>query len=257
MRIIRPQSRAEWFISGIGLIRKNIYGWDDDKPLPGFKVCLYGYYNRKYDSIAEIAEANWQAYCERHKYALRMFPGAYEDSGTDIVDGDREKFKLYYDIRGLFDVVMYLDVDSIIMNTDVRIESVLSNKESPYVGDLSSFLWTYDENGPNSSLLIARTDDTTERHLRFAYERAKTENNVRHGKIELGGISDQDSMRDLMGIPPFSATFGNCFEAESVGICYKWQDYKPSDWIVTFPGMSFEEKLAKMREFSARALAKA
>ena len=46
---------------------------------------MYGYWNARYDPIAEIAEPNWLAYCQRHDYALRLYPGAF----TDTEDGDR------------------------------------------------------------------------------------------------------------------------------------------------------------------------
>jgi hypothetical protein len=255
MRIIQPRSREEWFINDVGLVRKNICNWDGDKPIPGVKVALYGYYDRKYDQIAEVAEANWAAYCRRHGYALRTYPGAYRNSREGIVDGDREKFALYYDIRGLFDVVCYLDIDSLFINMGLTIERCVDPVYWPDVlekiGPLKPFAWTYDDNGPNSSLLIARTDDRTEQHLRFAYERAKVENNVRHGRIEPGGISDQDSMRDLMNVPPFRDTFGHCYAASEIGIAFKEADVTPQAWIVTMAGLPFEEKLERMRALTA------
>jgi hypothetical protein len=255
MKTFLPKTRAEWFIPDVGLVRKNFCGWDPkgDLPLPGVRVCVYGYYNKKYDPVAEIAEANWAQYCGRHGYALRTYPGGF----TDTEDGDRmhdpergeARFPLYYDIRGIFDIVMYLDIDSLFVNMDVRIEQLIDR------GDITNpptyatrFLWTFDDNGPNTSLLIARTDDTTEQHLRYAYEYAKNNNNVRHDRIERGGISDQDAMTALMSRPPFSHTFGNCFAASEVGIAYKEADVTPQTWIRSYAGMSLDDKLAAMKE---------
>jgi hypothetical protein len=249
MKTFLPKTRAEWFITDIGLVRKNFCGWDakGDLPLPGVRVCVYGYYNKKYDAIAEIAETNWAAYCARHGYALRTYPGGF----TDTEDGDRmhdpekgeNRFGLYYDIRGLFDIVMYLDIDSLFVDMNVQIEGRLEWTD----GSLP-FVWTYDDNGPNTSLLIARTDDRTARHLRYAYEYAKNNNNVRHDRIERGGISDQDAMTALMHRPPFRDTFGHCYAASEVGIAYKEADVTPSTWIRSYAGLSFEEKLAAMKE---------
>ena len=261
--IVRPGSRQEWlsygklYLTETDLVRKNYCGWtkEGDFPLPGVRVCLYGYYNAKYDPIAEIAEANWNAYCRRHGYALRTYPGAF----TDTEDGDRmhdpvrgeARFPLYYDIRGLFDIACYLDIDSLFVNMGMPIEAVLANNPPSYD---RRFAWSYDDNGPNTSVLIARTDDTTEKHLRYAYEYAKNNNNVRHDRIERGGISDQDAMTDLMNIPPFSRTFGSCFSADSMGIAYKEDDVTPQTWIRSYAGMSFDEKLAAMKERTRAAV---
>jgi hypothetical protein len=249
---IKSRPRGDWFITVEGIVRKNLWGFNDDLPARGFSVAVYGYYNERYDSIAEIAEANWLEYCRRHGYALRTYPGAFKDElpGAKGVVHNEEgegRFKLYHDIRGLFQVVMYLDIDSLFVNMEVSIEGRLAESASPPYRRSPRFLWTYDENGPNSSVLIACTDDLTEKHLRFAYERARTENHVRHGKIELGGISDQDAMTDLMNIPPFRDTFGNCRSGPEVGVCYKESEARATDWIVTFSGLSLEQKIERMR----------
>lgn len=102
-----------------------------------------------------------------------------------------------------------------------------------------------------SGLWIARTDDTTEKHLRHAYERAAVENNARNGIVEPHGISDQDSMTRLMHIPPFSHTFGNCVDAERIGFCFP-DTTNPNPWIVTARGGSIQEKLRALKEWDAK-----
>ena len=238
-----PQSREEWFVTRDGMVRKNLVGWDDDKPLPGVRVCLYSWYNLKYDPIAEIAEANWTTYCQRHGYALRMYPGLYRGSDGPIVDGDQDKFAMYYDLRGLFDIVCYLDIDSLFVEMDWKIETAACGP----------FAWSFDDNGPNSSLLIAGTDDVTERHLRYAYEYAKANDHVRHGKIEPGGMSDQDAMTLLMTRPPFNRTFRTCLPAADLGIAFKEPAPGESPGIRTFAGIPFDEKLAAMKRQVAHA----
>ncbi len=208
----------------------------------GARVCFISYWNDKYAPLADIARPNWKKYCEKNEYALRFYPGEYhEDPSRPQTFGDKGKFRLYYDVRGHFDIIVFLDIDSLFMNHDIRISSILIGGHR--------FLWTFDDNGPLSGLWIARTDEITEKHLRYAYERAAIESHVRHGKIEPNGISDQDSMRDLMRIPPFSNTFWNCHPAVSVGHCYP-ENYKPGRWIITFPGMSVEQKLEGMRKYA-------
>lgn len=210
----------------------------------GAKVAIFSTFNDKYAPLAEIARPSWKAYAERHGYALCFYPGEYhEDPSRPQTFGDKGKHRLYYDLRGHCDIVMFLDIDVIIMNPAIKIESVLEDR---------TFLWTYDDSGPMSGLWIARTDDTTERHLRYAYERASRESNVRYGKIEPNGISDQDSMRDLMVIPPFSQTFGNCEPSIEVGHCFE-TNYKHGAWLITFPGMSVEQKAERMKIYAAES----
>jgi len=203
------------------------------------KIALFSTWNDKYGPLAEIAIPNWVAYCKRHGYTFVPFEGEYhEDPNMPLTFGDKVKFELWYCLRGKYDVAMFLDIDSLIMTHDVCIEDVLGHRR---------FLWTFDDNGPLSGLWIARTDDVTEKHLRYAYERAAIENNVRHGKIEPNGISDQDSMTRLMNTPPFSDTFGNCFRNTDVGFCHP-DTWTPGKWIVTCRGGSLESKLATMKK---------
>jgi hypothetical protein len=200
-------------------------------------------YDRKYDPIAEIAEDNWARYALRHGISLRTYPGAFHtDPSKRETYGDKVRFSLYYDVRGIFDVVMFLDIDSVFVNINQRIEETLQGRR---------FLWTYGDGGPMSGLWIARTDDMTEKHLRFAYERAAAENNTRYDKIEPNGISDQDAMAWCMNVPPFNSTFGNCVEAESVGFCFP-DTTMPRPWIVTARGGNIEEKIAALTPWLAR-----
>ena len=201
-------------------------------------VSIFAAYDDRYAPLAAIARPNWKAYTEKHNYALRFYPRGYHtDPSHPESYGDKNRFAWFYDQRGLCDIVMYLDVDSLFVNMDTRVEDVLGSQR---------FLWTFAEGGPMSGLMIARTDDKTERHLRYAYELAACENNVRHGVIEPNGLSDQDAMTRLMRVPPFDVTFMNCVPAESVGFCYP-DTPNPSPWIVTCRGGSLAEKLATMR----------
>lgn len=209
----------------------------------GPRICIISSWNDRYAPLAEIARPNWIAYAQRHGYAIRLYPGEYhEDPSRLETFGDKGKFRLYTDVRGWCDMVMWLDIDSLFTNMDTRIEDIIG---------VSRFMWTCDENGPLSGLWVARTDDTTEKHLRFAYERAAIENNVRHGVIEPNGISDQDSMTRLMNVPPFVRTFRHCPPAAEVGHCYE-SNWQPDSWIITFPGMTVEQKISKMKAWAAK-----
>lgn len=235
------KSRADWFITTDGLVRKNIVGFERDLPVPGTRVCLFSTYDEKYDCLAAIAEPNWTEYCTKHGYALRTYPGAFHlDPSRPDTYGDKVKFSLYHDLRGLFDEVVFLDIDSLFVNMEKPMEQL--GEHGP------KMLWTFGEGGPMSGLMVMSASDRTEKHLRYAYELAARENNTRHGVIEPNGISDQDAMTRLMTVPPFIETFQYCVPAESVGFCYPDTE-NPNPWIVTCRGGSLEDKLARMRQW--------
>ena len=243
--VFAPKTRADWFITTTGMIRKNFCNWtkDGDFPLPGVRVCVFGIYNEKYDRLAELAEPNWDAYCRLHGYAFRLYPGGYhEDPAKPETFGDKSKFNYFYDMWALFDIIAFVDIDSVFVGMEPQIEYILGR---------SQFLWTYGEGGPMSGLMIARTNTIVEKHLRHAYEYAAVNNNVRHGKIEPNGISDQDAMKALMHVPPFSQTLGNCVEAESIGFCFP-DTKNPRPWIVSAKGGDLENKIAALTPWLTR-----
>lgn len=213
----------------------------------GLRIVVVSTFNARYAAIADAAKENWIAYCRHNGYALRFYPDFYhEDPARPETFGDKCKHEIYYDVRGQADYVMFLDIDSLFMNFDVRVEDRIGHFAS------TPFWFTYDDSGPLSGLWIARTDDTTEKRLRRIYEYAAMTNNVRHGKIEPNGISDQDAMRALMSAPPFAGLLQDCSEARFAGHTFP-ETYYDGAWIIGFPGCSPEEKLALIKAWLLRA----
>jgi hypothetical protein len=222
--------------------REHLRLFANTQPRP--RVCIFSMFNDAYAPLADIARPNWKAYAERHGYAVRWYPGGFHlDPSNPTSYGDKVKFQWFYDLRGYCDITMFLDIDSLFMNFDCRIEDRIGSDR---------FFWTYDESGPLSGLMIARSDEKTEKHLRAAYERAAIENNVRNGQIEPNGISDQDSMTRLMNVPPFDETFGNCGDAEENGHCFP-ENWKPGKWIIGFPGRTVAQKREGMLKYAKLA----
>lgn len=213
------------------------------------RVCIFAAFNEAYQPLADIARPNWEAYALKHNYALRFYPrGFHLDPEHPQSYGDKNRFSWYYDLKGMCEIVVYLDIDSLFVNMEAKLEWLIHPNISDYT---RPFCWTYGEGGPMSGLMAMRTDDATEKHLRYAYEYAAANNNVRHGVVEPNGLSDQDAMARLMNVPPFSSTFGHCVQAEGLGFCYPDTE-NPNPWIVTCRGGSIEEKLAVMKEWSAK-----
>lgn len=204
------------------------------------KVCLFATFNERYAPLAAIAEPNWKAYCEQHGYGLRFYPDGYhEDQNEPKTYGDKGKFQWYFELRGECDIVAFLDIDSLFVDMTPEIHYFADDR---FVHN--QFTYGYDENGPNSTFWIAKTDDETERCLRYAYEYAAANNHVRHGNIEPNGMSDQDAFAALMHVPPFRRILGYPVSWDELGIHKHITDKIP--WIVTFAGLSLEDKKREM-----------
>lgn len=228
------------------------------------KICLFTVSSPEYAEIATITLPVMQKYCQRHGYAMEL--GAYHTNPNSLVDyGDRSKLRLYDKFFNDYDAMMFLDVDALIMNHDIKIEDVLCGRP---------FLWTYDANGPCSGFWIAQCVQPVRHALITVSNRAPLLGNVRtlehlgppHKitlEMEPRGQSDQETMRAMMHEPPFNKVLGHCVSGKEAGHCYdypeigwpeEWQyinHYTPGDWIVTFPSLSLERRVELLRRYAS------
>ena len=234
------------------------------------KTVLLVTWNAKYTPIAEVTLPLMRVYTTRHDYELCDLPTGYHEDPADLLNyGDRGK---YGHALGLFaqgyEIVCFIDVDVCVMNHAKRIEDVLG---------IEDFLWSFDPNGPCSGFWIARNTPAV-RHL-FTKVREKAlelgkvmtyEKADPHGvvlQMEPHGASDQETLKAMLGIPPFSRLLWNCQAAKSVGHCYHdparygWHDeytrgmvaYEPGDWLVTAPSVPLIERAAILRDYQLLA----
>lgn len=230
------------------------------------RVVMITCYNDTYSSLAEVALKNFERYCIRHGYSL--FAGNYHTNPSDLKTyGDRGKIDLFNRHYNTFDIVMFLDIDALVMNQEIRIEDVLGKRP---------FLWTFDVNGPCSGFWIARCIPEVFLTLNTVKNRAVIGGNVRTVyepgppaktvlEMEPTGQSDQKTMLSMMNEPPYAAVLGHCVAGNDAGHCYprdvmKWpnefpnlNDYAPGDWLVTFPSVNLNERVLLMREYAEKA----
>lgn len=232
------------------------------------RVLLITVVSKEYADIGDITLPNMQAYCEKHGYSMNV--GLYHTDPARLDDyGDRGKIALFSSHINDYDMTMFLDVDALIMNSDIKIEDVLGNR---------LFLWTYGPDGPCSGFWIARSTPAVHSALVAVQSKAPLVGNVRTREemgpphkivleMEPRGQSDQEVMRSLMNIPPFSEVFGpkNCVSLKEAGHCFdfreiRWPDnwdhmghYAPGDWLLTFPGCPLERRVELLREAARKA----
>jgi len=233
---------------------------------PKQRVAFLTYFNDTYKPLAEIALPNFYRYCKRHGYQLVQ--GPYQTDPSDLKTyGDRGKIDLFNQIYRDYDIVMFLDIDALVMNQSVRIEDMLGNLP---------FLWTYDCNGPCSGFWIARCiadvflmlntvrNRAPEGGGLIARESAGPPHSVTLS-MEPYGTSDQTMMRRLMNVPPYAEVLQHCYTGGSCGHTYprdvmKWpeqypniNDYEPGAWLVTFPAVPLDQRVKLMREYAQKA----
>lgn len=230
------------------------------------KVAVITVVNKTYAAVGDITLPVLAAYCDRHGYGMEV--GLYHTDPAQLDSyGDRGKIKVFEKIFNDYDIIMFLDVDALVMNSAIRIEDVLGERP---------FLWTYGPDGPCSGFWIARTTRDVYLTMAAVANRAPLVGNVRTREeagpphkivleMEPRGQSDQEVMRSLMHIPPFSHVLRHCVSLKEAGHCFhfgevgwpaNWNDlghYEPGDWILTFPAIPLERRVELLREAARTA----
>ena len=210
------------------------------------RIGLMSAWNELYQPLANIAAPIMESYCARHGYTFLPGPGWYHDRLDDpTTRGDLCKAAMFQRYYSEFDVLMWMDIDDIIMNHSVRIEDVLGNKP---------FVWTYDVNGVCSGFWIARTLPIIRNYMqRFAFNVA----------YENGG-GDQDGMFLIAQRPTYRFIMDLCIPGKQAGHCYDFDamgmpkdlmwinGYEPGDWVVTFPSIELGRRMELMNEYASR-----
>jgi hypothetical protein len=91
-------------------------------------ICVLVSYNEAYSKVAELTVFhNIQKYCENHGYTL------WVDKQQEL-DNDRsshwQKIKTTINILPKFDWVFFIDTDCLIMNSDIKLESLIDDNYS-------------------------------------------------------------------------------------------------------------------------------
>ena len=211
------------------------------------KVGLMTAFNSLYAPLAQIAVPIMEAYCKRHGY--RLLVGEYHDRPGEenrMSRGDLCKPAMFLQHADDYDVLMWLDVDSIIMSHGFRIQDVLDGRD---------WLWTGNTDGPMSGFWIGRATPLVRAWVhRFAFACA----------YEYGG-GDQYAMREVAKWFPYDRLTGgdNIVYGREAGHCFapevgapegleKTIIYRPGDWIVTFPGLDIARRIDLMAQYAAK-----
>ncbi len=232
------------------------------------RCCLITVVNAAYAGIGDITLPNMAAYCQKHGYGMEV--GPYRTDPANLLTfGDRGKIVMFDKFYNDFDAIMFLDVDAVITNSDIKIEDVLGDRP---------FVWSHHVDGPCSGFWIARTIPIVHLALAAVLNKAPLMGNVKT-REELGpphkvilemeprGQSDQEVMRSLMHLPPFDAVFGrqNCLSGKEVSHCLDYRaigwpehfdflgNWEPGDWIYSAPAQPLPKRMELLRIAAEKA----
>lgn len=232
------------------------------------RVCIITVCNPDYVPIGDITLPALQRYAQKHGYGVEL--GPYHTNPRQLLSyGDRGKYTLFEKFYNDYDIIMFLDIDAIVMNSDIKVEDVLGER---------NFLWTYGVDGPCSGFWIARTEPIVHLTLAYVANLAPIAGNVRTREdlgpphkivleMEPRGQSDQEVMRSIMNMPPFDRVLGaeNCVSLKEAGHCFDFRaigwpehfdymgNYESGDWLLTFPGVPFDRRLQLLQAASEKA----
>lgn len=218
------------------------------------KTAIVTAFNEAYAPIADVTLPLMKLYADRHGYGLHL--GRYHENPAQLKTyGDRGKIDLYLKQYDTHDTLMWLDIDVLILNHDLKIEDVIEDRP---------FVWSYDCNGPCSGFWIAKCVPEVAMMFNKVAEEAMLGRSVIARELsaphrvsvqfEPHGTSDQMMMRELMNLPPYREVLQHCLSSKQVGHCYdyrilKWPEaydymgnYEDGDWLYTLPSVELQRR---------------
>lgn len=189
------------------------------------RIALAILYTPSIRNYAEIAVRNRETYCRRHGYDLLV--------ADDVIDPGRPPAwsKILHVLKHLprYDWIFWTDADALVMNLALPIERIIDERYNLIISG------KYPK-APKvcSGEFLIRSCDWSLRYLRAVYDdHAKSPWWEQQSMINL-----LTQWRDGIKILPFGA------------ISKRTHNYCPGDWMIHFPGMANEKRLALMRKYA-------
>lgn len=206
-------------------------------------------------NLAEVTQPTRARYAEKHGYDCFFFEVAKDRGDACKRDAYEALWK-----RG-YDVMVWMDLDSQVMNSTVRIEGIVERyMERPLIdvidfrGPLFTkhFLWSYDHGGPNSGVYIVRFTSEGRHWMDRAYA-TMLEN----------GLADETAMEILAITHPFKdwvracpGTVLNSYDYRYYGwekYTHEINAYKPGNFVLHMPGYPNEVRIPELKRRLAEA----
>lgn len=222
------------------------------------KVAIVSAGSADYADLAAVTQPTRAAYASKHGYDCY-----YMEVAKDR--GDACKRDCYEALWGKgYDVMVWCDLDSQIMCSDIRVEDIVDRYMFPTptyhtgmtVAEGCHFLWGYDHGGPNSGVYIVRFTDEG-RHWMDRVYATMLEN----------GLADETAMEILATTHPFKDYVRACpgvvlnsydyayygWDRYSLEYQRKMNLYEPGRFILHMPGWPNEVRIPELKRRLAEA----
>lgn len=214
------------------------------------KIAIVSAGSPDYYDLAAVTQPSRAAYADKHEYSCYYFEVVKER-------GDACKRDAYEALWGRgYDVMVWMDLDSVVMNSDISVERIWHEYAENDFGDPIHFLWGYDHGGPNSGVYIVRFTDEGRHWMERAYA-TMLEN----------GLADETAMEILATTYPFKDYVRACpgvllnsypyhlygWDKYSIEYQRKLNLYEPGRWILHLPGIPNEQRIPILKKYLEEA----
>lgn len=152
--------RSLFLISGLLLIsEKSLYSQEQKK----CRIAIISLYDSNYKNIGQYSDINKTNYAKKHEYDLFLYHNVLDQSRP----GAWSKIRAIQRHLKDYDWIYWSDADSLIMNTDVKLEDIIDDKfnmvisKEVYRGDL------------NTGSFLIKNCDWSQQLLKEVYEQSQ------------------------------------------------------------------------------------
>lgn len=199
-------------------------------------------FSPSHQALADISVPNLEAYCKRHGYEMRII----HIENDNYAYKKHEAFKEWVQ-NDYFDILLYIDIDALIMNFNYKVED--------FINDDECFCITADPNGLNGGVILLRNDTWGKLFNDFVLEQR---NNYENEQNIYDAFREHESVGRLITVKPHPSfnqydysLYIECKDRigrEDLG------DFKEGNFIIHFPALSIENKIAMMQEYKEKII---
>jgi len=209
------------------------------------KIGLLNVYDQNYQSLADITIQNKKDYCDLHGYEFIDFSIAKNNTGKHVAFS-----KFYAALKKMYnyDWIFYNDLDSLIMNYNIKLESFIDNNYDMIV--------SYDINGLNSGQWFVKNSPWAHSFMKKVFCRDEFN--------EFGGWADQiafcntwlysgEAMQKTKVVPQklFNSYLYETFGKNDEGDSPYWPQgqFQKGDFCLHFCGMPHDMRESYIKQY--------
>jgi hypothetical protein len=201
------------------------------------KIALLNTYDQAYKPLADLLRNNKKEYCDKHGYDfIELQREAYPNRHAAY-----NKFICTQEILPYYDWVFYNDIDSLIMNYSIKLESFLDENYN--------FIISYDINGINTGMWFAKNSAFANNFLIDVFDKRGYEN-YKGWADQIAFVNSYifsgQALKNIKIVPQklFNSYFYETFLPNDQGQKPYWPEgqYHAGDFLIHLCGLNFESR---------------